>query len=395
MPSTRPRLIDSRYELGDVIGAGGMGEVRTAHDLRLDREVAIKLLHTTLIERPGMRERIRSEARAAARLAHPHAVAVFDAGIDGDQPYIVMERLQGRTLEDELGQGSMPIDRIRTMGLQVLQALEAAHAIGLIHRDVKPGNVLAAGRDRWKVADFGIAKWLDESGITRTGDVMGSPAYLAPERLDGAPASPASDLYSVGVMLYEALAGRRPAEGEHMWAVAVAVREGAVPPLSELRHEISAEVERVVATAMSADPNDRFPTARHMGDALRRAAQSTMPLPVPTDQAATTAVVRPTREHVTQEIPNPDAARELPPAPRPTSDRATTRRLGRADRSTPRRLVVTVVLGAVVSALLVAAVVLALSESPPRQVASGSTGPTSELPATLSEALDRLEEAVP
>jgi hypothetical protein len=196
-------------------------------------------------------------------------------------------------------------------------------------------------------------------------------------------------------MLYEALAGRRPAEGEHMWAVAVAVREGTVTPISELRPDTGAELEEVVATAMRADPNDRFPSARRMAEALRQAAQSTMPLPVPADQAATTAVVRPSDG--TQRFPRATsgAAGDLPRPPQTKPAPEEKRRRVLTERATARRLLVTAILGLLVSAILVAAVSLVPSDVQPRQEATAAPGPTSELPAPLSEALDRLEEAIP
>lgn len=374
MPSTAPQPIEGRYQLGELIGSGGMGEVRAARDVRLQRDVAIKVLHAALLDRPGMRQRIGSEARAAARLSHPNVVAVFDAGVDdGEHPYIVMERLEGRTLADELARGPMPVERVRSMAIQVLEALAAAHAMGLVHRDVKPGNVLAAGNDTWKVADFGIAKWMDESGITRTGEVMGSPGYLAPERFEGTPASPSSDLYSVGVMLYEALTGRRPVEADHALAVATAAREGTTTPLLELRPKAGPALCQVVDRAMSPDPTGRFPSAEEMVEAIRRSARATVPLPLTIEEAATTGVLS-------------DAAE---PAPTDRIPARATRRSGTDEGPSVRSIVTAMVIGAVVLLILLA-VAFAIAGGP-----ADAPGPNPEIPPPLADAIDRLEESIP
>jgi serine/threonine protein kinase len=393
MPSTAPEPIDGRYQLGEVIGAGGMGEVRAARDVRLQRDVAIKLLHAALLDRPGMRERIGSEARAAARLSHPNVVAVFDAGVDdGEHPYIVMERLQGRTLADELTRGPMPIERVRSMAIQVLDALAAAHAMGLVHRDVKPGNVLAADDDTWKVADFGIAKWMDESGITRTGEVLGSPGYLAPERFEGTPASPSSDLYSVGVLLYEALTGRRPAEGDHAWAMAAAAREGSVTPLLELRPEAGPALGQIVDRAMSPDPTDRFPSAGEMAEAIRGSAHATAPLPPTMDEAATTAVLGGPLGEAEPAIEPAVTTPIATPSPPDLERRASEATARKRDKDGPsvRSIVTAMVVGAV-ALMIVLVVVIAIAGGP------GDTpaGASPDIPTPLADALDRLEESIP
>jgi serine/threonine-protein kinase len=160
--------------------------VYDAVDTRLDRPVALKRLRADLADDVAMRRRVETEARLAARLTHPNVVTVFDSGLEAGHPFIVMERLDGRTLRDELAEGPMEHEAVRSMALQVLEALAAAHGIGLIHRDVKPGNILVAGEGTWKVADFGIATSIeDDHTLTRTGELLGSASYLAPERLEG------------------------------------------------------------------------------------------------------------------------------------------------------------------------------------------------------------------
>ncbi len=221
-PTEQIETVGGRYQLGELLGAGGMGEVFVAHDLRLDREVALKLLRADLAEQDGMRERVVAEARLAARLTHPHVVGVLDTGEQDGRPFVVMERLSGRTLGDELAGGPMPPERVRDVGLQVLRALAAAHELGIVHRDVKPGNILDAGVGTWKVADFGIAKWVhaDET-LTGTGELLGSPSYLAPERIDGAAGGtgerPLRGRRAAvrGAVRPEAVRGRRPLRPRH------------------------------------------------------------------------------------------------------------------------------------------------------------------------------------
>src|SRR5436190_16841542 len=186
-----------------------MADVYDALDLRLDRPVAVKVLRPQMAANPDVRRRFEAEARAAARLSHPNVVSVFDTGEDG-MPFIVMERLPGETLADRIGRGSVDPDWLKRVAGDILLALQAAHAAGIVHRDVKPGNVLIAANGCAKVADFGIAKSMEAlpgADHTATNMLVGTPAYLAPERIDGRPATAQSDLYSVGVLLYEALAG--------------------------------------------------------------------------------------------------------------------------------------------------------------------------------------------
>jgi len=261
-PTHQIETVGGRYRLGERIGHGGMGEVYAAQDLRLDREVALKLLRADLAEQDGMRERVLAEARLAARLTHPNVVAVLDTGEQDGRPFVVMERLSGRTLGDELAGGPMSPDRVRDVGLQVLRALATAHELGIVHRDVKPGNVLDAGVGTWKVADFGIAKWIhSDETLTGTGELLGSPSYLAPERIEGHEAQPASDLYAVGVLLYEALCGTRPFSAQDPISLATEIREGRYQPPAEVLLDADTEIVAVIERAMRLDPGERFPSA--------------------------------------------------------------------------------------------------------------------------------------
>jgi serine/threonine-protein kinase len=264
-------MIAGRYRLGHPLGSGGMAEVYDAMDERLERPVAIKLLRADLSGDPGLRRRFEVEARSAARLVHPNVVGVFDTGELGDRPYIVMERLPGATLADRLREGRMDEPGTRRLASEVLGALAAAHAAGIVHRDVKPSNILWTPDGSVKVADFGIAKGLEPLLDTQAGDitgtnlVIGTPAYIAPERLAGERATPSSDLWSLGAVLYEALAGMRPFsratalvhDPERPEPVPLEVRRPGVDPL------LAAAIER----ALARHPDQRFTSAAQMAAA--------------------------------------------------------------------------------------------------------------------------------
>lgn len=213
-PGTAELLGDGRYRLGPILGAGGMGLVRRATDEVLHREVAIKLLADNLAADPDARARFLREARAAARVSDPHVVAVHDVGEQDGRPYLVMELVDGASLADQLARlGPLDPDEVVGVAAQALAGLAAAHAAGLLHRDVKPGNLLRGQDGRVRVADFGVAEAADTPGLTRTGFVLGTRSYLAPERRRGAPASPATDLYALGATLAELLTGTPPDDG--------------------------------------------------------------------------------------------------------------------------------------------------------------------------------------
>jgi serine/threonine-protein kinase len=270
-PSSAPALLADRYRVGDLLGRGGMAEVRAGTDLRLQRPVAVKFLLPEMAARDDIRRRFEAEACAAASLSDPHAVAVYDTGEHEGQPYIVMERLPGETLADRIAKGPVDPAWMRQVAREVLGALAAAHAAGLVHRDVKPGNILITADDHAKIADFGIAKSLERSGdidLTGTGQLLGTPAYLAPERLDGAQATAKSDLYSLGVVLYEALAGRCPFPDDTPLATARAIVAGEVRPLDEVWPGLDPDLVAAVERAMATDPERRFNSASAMAAAL-------------------------------------------------------------------------------------------------------------------------------
>jgi eukaryotic-like serine/threonine-protein kinase len=313
-------VIAGRYELLRPLGSGGMAEVVAAHDRRLGRDVAIKLIRPEQLADPTSHERLLREARAAAALHHPHTVAVHDVGEDGGRPFIVMELVKGDTLQDRLRDGTrLSADETVAIGSAVLEALQTAHEHGLVHRDVKPSNVLLSDSGHIKLADFGIAKALDttDAGLTTTGQVIGTPRYLAPEQAAGGPATPASDLYSLGAVLYECLAGRPPFDGPSALAVALAHQRASFPPLREVAPDVPGSVADTVERALSKDPQQRFADADQMRAGLRGElpaalpgdpsahAPATPPATVPIAVPGTTAQLpRSTTAEATQQLPH-------------------------------------------------------------------------------------------
>lgn len=276
-------LLAGRYEVRGRLGRGGMAEVCDGWDTRLRRPVAIKLLHPDVSAQSGMRNRFDAEAHAAAALNHPNIVAIYDSGEHDGRPFIVMERLPGATLADEVAHGPLSQQRVRAMLDNVLAALTEAHRAAILHRDIKPGNILlAADGETVKVADFGIAK-IPEATKTLTGHILGTIAYLSPERLAGAPACVADDLYAVGVVGYEALAGHRPFPQENMAALAGAILHGRPPQLAGLRPDVDPSLIMLIERAMAHDPRQRFVSAEELRAGLhyRRSAAAATPVAAP------------------------------------------------------------------------------------------------------------------
>jgi serine/threonine protein kinase len=262
-----PEALGGRYELRGVLGRGGMAEVRDGWDTRLDRAVAIKLLYPVFSMQPENRRRFEVEARAAAALNHPHIVAVHDSGEHDGTPYIVMERLSGRSLADLIARGPMPQPQVRSILDDVLSALAAAHAAGILHRDVKPGNILFTHSGDTKIADFGIAKSA-ASPHTMTGQIVGTMAYLSADRIAGRPATAADDLYALGAVGYEALTGRRAFPQENLAELARAIAEDRRVPLAVLRPDVEPALDAVIERVMAREPQLRFGSASSMRAAL-------------------------------------------------------------------------------------------------------------------------------
>ncbi|HEX2849154.1 MAG TPA: serine/threonine-protein kinase [Acidimicrobiales bacterium] len=279
--SETPSLLAGRFRIGPLLGRGGMAEVYDGHDERLQRPVAVKLLRSGASTRPDVRRRFEAEARSAARLIHRNAVAVFDSGEEDGVPFLVMERLPGTTLADRIAGGPLDADEARRIAIEVLAALAAAHRAGIVHRDVKPANVLLDDDGTAKVADFGIAKSLDvDVDLTSTDQVVGTPAYVAPERIGGERATPAADIYSVGVVLYEMLTGQKAFPGANAVSVAYRVRHEAADPIREVRPDVPPALARVVERAMAKDPAGRYRSADEMAAALAAAGEETTAVPL-------------------------------------------------------------------------------------------------------------------
>jgi serine/threonine-protein kinase len=267
------RRLADRYVLEEPVDAGGMAEVWRARDDVLGRPVAVKILHDNLARDPGFLERFRREAVAAARLSHPSVVRVFDTGVDQGVCFIVMELFEGPNLADILTErGHLDPPEAAAIAEGILDALAHAHAEGVVHRDIKPGNVLVGPGGTVKVTDFGIAKAAFAGDITTTGKLLGTALYLAPEQVADQPADHRADLYAVGIVLYEMLAGRPPFKAETDLATATMRLTQDPRPPGALRAGIPRSLEGVVMRALARDPDERFQTAEEMRAALGRAA---------------------------------------------------------------------------------------------------------------------------
>jgi serine/threonine-protein kinase len=321
-------------------------------------------------------------------------VRVYDAGEHRGRPFIVMERLDGGTLADEIGRGPLSEARVRFVGVQVLEALAAAHKHGVLHRDIKPSNVMVAPDGSVRVADFGIAKSELDTGGTTTGTVVGTLGYLPPERLQGHPATAASDCYAVGVLLYEALSGRRPFEGDNPVAVLSKVQQGDPPPLAELRPDVSPSLPGAIKRAMALDPARRFGSALQFADALRNPhvalePDDTVAMPVehPGEQVVQRPPLQPPERPST---PPPFRASPPPSASRPAASVAAPPR----QKASAGRVALLLIVLAIVGAAIGAGIGFLLRDDDPSPSTSATL--TSE-PAErdgVDSALIELEEAI-
>lgn len=282
------RLLNDRYELISPLGQGGMATVYRALDRRLGRPVAIKLLHAQYATDSEFRQRFEHEAQSAAGLsAHPNIVDVYDVGQQGDVPYIVMELVEGPDLKAIIEQeGPLPIERALNIAQQAAAGLEFAHGRGLVHRDVKPQNVLVSPDGTARIADFGIAKSHLSTAVTQAGMTFGTADYISPEQAQGLPATPQSDVYSLGVVVYEMLTKHLPFTGDSPMSVALQHIQQPPPPLRQWNPSIPPSLERIVLGALAKDPRQRPASARAFASALREyrtsRAEETIAVPVPT-----------------------------------------------------------------------------------------------------------------
>jgi eukaryotic-like serine/threonine-protein kinase len=269
-------LIVGRYELEELVGEGGMSSVYRAHDTVLERRVAIKVLHEHFSRDPEYVERFRREARAIARLAHPNVVTVIDRGEWEGRQFIVFEHVAGENLKAVISrEGPLPVDRALELACQIARALAFAHELGIVHRDVKPHNVLLDGSGTAKVTDFGIARALDsDDALTATGTVLGTGQYLSPEQANGERGDERSDQYSLGVVTFELLTGTAPYSGDNLMAVAMRHVRDPVPSVRALRPDVPERVDAVIARAMSKRPEDRFDSMGELAVALESCRES-------------------------------------------------------------------------------------------------------------------------
>ena len=361
------RVIGDRYRLGPVIGRGGMATIHRATDVRLDREVAVKLLRPEVARDADLADRFRREALASTVLRHANIVACLDTGTHDGEAYLVMDLVDGEDLAARLKRGGRLAPRSAArIGLDVARALGVAHVRGIVHRDVKPGNILLAGDGRAMVTDFGIARLAAEAEAARPGTTLGSVHYFSPEQARGATTTPASDVYGLGLVLYEMLTGARAFTGDTTDAIALARIGAAAPSPRLLRPEIPAALDAVVQRALAPDPADRYPNGNAMASALE-------PIVAESDESSPTSVVS---------VPVPPREQPQPPVRTPVVDRP--RRAGRSGGGRPPRRPTAAGSGAratppgVVVALLAllgivgGAVIVAALPGSPRSLASAS-----------------------
>lgn len=322
------KVLDGRYELDHKIGEGGMARVYAGRDLRLSRRVAIKIPHKHFSSDPDFLERFRHEAQAAAMLAHPNIVDVYDVGQDGDIHYIVMEFVEGTDLKTLINrEGPLPVAQAVGIAEQIARGLHAAHRAGMVHRDIKPQNVIVTADGQAHVTDFGVAKSQLSTALTETGVAFGTVDYLSPEQARGRPATAQSDLYALGVVLYEMLTGRLPFQGDSAVAVAMKHATEPPPPPRQLNPQIPQSLEKLMLRALAKEPAQRPQSALEFGQLLASynqvSQQETMLNP---------GVVRPPPRPPSP--PPPQQARQ--PVPSSNQGRGTTGSTGRVPMPAPR-----------------------------------------------------------
>jgi eukaryotic-like serine/threonine-protein kinase len=304
-------LFADRYRLERRLGAGGMSTVELAFDTRLERYVAVKLLAEHLAQDSNFVARFEREARAAGRLHHPNIVQVFDAGLDKptERQYIVMEYIDGRSCAEILrDEGHLEVDEAVDVLAQACRGLDYAHRNGVVHRDVKPGNLLRSTDGVVKLADFGIAKAAEQSDITKVGSVVGTAAYLSPEQARGEPAGPESDLYALGVVAYQLLAGRLPYEAASLTDLARQQDTGPPQSLDRLNRDVPPALGAAIMRALEHDPEARYADARGMEQALREGLRGVAPAPA----TASTRALRREDQTATRMLEGTAATTALP-----------------------------------------------------------------------------------
>jgi len=283
----------SHYRILERLGGGGMGVVYRAQDTRLDRTVALKFLPLEWSQDSVLRERFSREARAASGLDHPNICTIFDVGESPEgQLFIVMAYCPGETLKQRIQQGSMSEDDATIFAIQIAEALEAAHEAGIVHRDIKPANILLTDRDEVKIVDFGLAKLAGDAAVTRKGSVVGTPAYMSPEQANGEEVDPRSDVWALGAVLYEMLAGRRAFAADHERAILLAITTKDPTPVETMRPEISAELTRIVRRCLKRNPVKRYQSASELLADLRRFRGESTPAEIVTQSLPSASGLR-------------------------------------------------------------------------------------------------------
>ena len=386
-------IVNDRYEIGKRIGRGGMAEIFQARDILLDRPVAMKVLFPEFATDPAFVERFRREAQAAANLNHPNIVAVYDWGKVNNTYYIAMEYVNGRTLADILKQsGTLTPMQVCDVMSEVASALISAHQNGVIHRDIKPGNILVSTTGQVKVADFGIARALGagvEQGLTQTGAVMGTATYFSPEQAQGASTDQRSDIYSLGVVMYEMLSGVPPFTGENAVAIAYKQVHERAMPLDQRLTSTPPEVAAIVAKCMEKSPDDRYSSAEEVRDELRRFVEGMPVLAVSAKKEAerATQVLPQTDVNATTVISAQDAATELLPKISPTATKQTN--YPPYDDKSPQRTAV-FVFGALFAAIVLLAGGLFLYQTLTRNSANASITVPDVRNLTVKQASEQL-----
>lgn len=386
-------IVNDRYEIGKRIGRGGMAEIFQARDILLDRPVAMKVLFPEFATDPAFVERFRREAQAAANLNHPNIVAVYDWGKVNNTYYIAMEYVNGRTLADILKQsGTLTPMQVCDVMSEVASALISAHQNGVIHRDIKPGNILVSTTGQVKVADFGIARALGagvEQGLTQTGAVMGTATYFSPEQAQGVSTDQRSDIYSLGVVMYEMLSGVAPFTGENAVAIAYKQVHEHAMPLDQRLASVPSEVAAIVAKCMEKSPADRYSSAEEVRDELRRFVEGMPVLAVSAKKEAerATQVLPQTDVNATTVISAQDAATELLPKISPTATKQTN--YPPYDDKSPQRTAV-FVFGALFAAIILLAGGLFLYQTLTRNSANASITVPDVRNLTVKQASEQL-----
>jgi serine/threonine-protein kinase len=386
-------IVNDRYEIGKRIGRGGMAEIFQARDILLDRPVAMKVLFPEFATDPAFVERFRREAQAAANLNHPNIVAVYDWGKVNNTYYIAMEYVNGRTLADILKQsGTLTPMQVCDVMSEVASALISAHQNGVIHRDIKPGNILVSTTGQIKVADFGIARALGagvEQGLTQTGAVMGTATYFSPEQAQGVSTDQRSDIYSLGVVMYEMLSGVAPFTGENAVAIAYKQVHEHAMPLDQRLTSVPPEVAAIVAKCMEKSPDDRYSSAEEVRDELRRFVEGMPVLAVSekTESGRATQVLPQTDVNATTVISAQDAATELLPKISPTTTKQTN--YPPYDDKSPQRTAV-FVFGALFAAIVLLAGGLFLYQTLTRNSANASITVPDVRNLTVKQASEQL-----